>query len=104
MFNEKEIKTNKVENVNEKPIEEPKEIKEKVEKQPVKAAPQPRDYVVNVARLNVRSNPSDKAEIVKAVPKDTKVVVDISETKGAWSKITSPVNGYVMTKFIIPAK
>ena len=61
-------------------------------------------YLVIANRLNVRKEPSDKGEIIKTISSGTKLTVDTSATKGAWSKVTSPIEGYVMTKFIAPEK
>lgn len=63
-----------------------------------------KSYVVIANRLNVRKGPSDKDEIIKTISSGTKVTVDTSAGRGAWSKITDPVEGYVMTKFIAPEK
>ena len=61
-------------------------------------------YSVICARLNIRKGPSDKDEILRTIASGDKVTVDTSATRGAWSKITAPIEGYVMTKFIAPVK
>ncbi len=61
-------------------------------------------YIVIANRLNVRKGPSDKDAVIKTISSGTKVTVDTSAGRGAWSKITDPVEGYVMTKFIAPEK
>ena len=46
--------------------------------------------------LNVRKNPN--GEIIDAIPTGTKVT--ITDDKGDWYAISSPVSGFVMKKFI----
>jgi len=61
-------------------------------------------YTVICARLNIRKGPSERDEIIRTISSGTKIDVDTSASKGVWSKITSPVEGYVMTEFIAPVK
>ena len=88
----------------EKKVEDPEEkILEKAIKETAKIEVS-KPYQVTVARLNIRKGPSDRDDILRTVASGTKVTVDTSGTRGAWSKITAPVEGYVMTQFIAPVK
>ena len=62
------------------------------------------DWYVTCARLNVRKQASDAADILRTIASGDKVKVDKVHVVGAWSKITTPVEGYVLTKFIAPVK
>ena len=85
-------------------VEDPKEkILEKAI-QETKKVEDTKPYTVICARLNVRKGPSERDEILRTISSGTKVDVDTSAERGVWSKVTSPVEGYVMTKFIAPAK
>lgn len=63
-----------------------------------------KDYMVICARLNVRRSASDSADILRTIKSGDKVKVDKAHSIGAWSKITTPVEGFVLSKFIAPVK
>lgn len=63
-----------------------------------------KDYTVICTRLKVRKDPSDNADILTLLSSGDKITVDTSSTRGAFSKVTAPVNGWVMSKFIAPVK
>ena len=89
--------------VEEKPVDPTEKILENAIKETSKIE-NSKDYTVICARLNVRKGPSDRDDIIKTVASGTKLVIDLSGTKGAWSKDTSPIDGYVLSKFIAPVK
>ena len=85
-------------------VEDPKEkILEKAI-QETKKVEVSKPYYVTCARLNVRKGPSERDQILRTIASGSKVTVDTSASRGVWSKITSPVDGFVMTKFIAPEK
>lgn len=101
----------KKENTEEKKVKDispaPADPKEEVLKEALEKTAQInsiKKYRVITAVLNVRESPSDKAKIIKVIRSGDIVDVNNAESKGAWSKITSPLSGYVMTEFIAPAK
>lgn len=100
MFNEKSIKR---EDIEEKKEDTQPELKPVIEK-PSPKPEQTKSFAVNVAMLNVRANPSDKADVITTIPNGTVIQVNLTESKGVWSKVTMPVDGYVMSKFIAPVK
>lgn len=108
MFNEKKdiLKEEPVEVKQEtpkKPEDKEEKILEKAINEVVKVE-KTQDYTVICARLNVRRNASDAADILQTITSGTKVKVDKAHSVGAWSKITAPVDGFVLSKFIAPMK
>ena len=61
-------------------------------------------YKVTAVRLNVRKEANDKADILRTLSSGDEVTVDTASARGAWSKITAPFTGWVMSKFIAPVK
>lgn len=90
------VKVEKKEDPKEKILEEAIKETAKVEKL--------KDFTVICARLNVRSSASDTSKILRTIKSGDKVIIDESRSVGAWSKMVKPVDGYVLTKFIAPAK
>lgn len=63
-----------------------------------------KDFTVICTRLKVRKDPSDNADILTLLSSGDKITVDTASTRGAFSKVTAPVDGWVMSKFIAPVK
>lgn len=57
--------------------------------------------VCNCDKLNVRKEPSDKADVLTVIKKDTKVVIDKDESPRGWYKVSvNNITGYCMKKYI----
>ena len=98
-----EVETKPEKKQEEKPVDPTEKILEKAIKETAKVE-NSKDYTVICARLNVRKGPSDRDDILKTVASGTTLTVDLSGTRGAWSKVTKPVDGYVLSEFIAPVK
>ena len=78
-------------------IEEPKVEEEKIEETPVKVESSEKNGIVTGSlSLNVRKEPN--GDIIKTIAPNEKVI--IKDEDGDWFKISSPVEGFVMKKFI----
>ena len=100
IFNEKKVEHVKVETKKEDAEEK---ILEKAIKE-VKKVESTKEYEVICTRLNIRKNASESADILGQYESGDKIKVDTNGSVGAFSKVTGPVAGYVMTKFIAPVK
>lgn len=87
----------------EKVVDPEEKILEKAIKETAKVE-NSKKYVVTCTRLNVRKGASDRDDILRTVASGDEITVDVSKSRGAWSKITAPCEGYVLTKFIAPVK
>lgn len=77
-------------------------VEEKVE-EPVEAKPEPKKdnakyFVTDTPKLNVRETPNGK--IIKVIESGEEVVLGGKSEDKDWYKIKSPIQGYVMKKYI----
>ena len=94
-----EVKETPVEEVVEEVIEAPVEEVKKPAKKEKKAAAVPTSgKVIGDASLNVRQNPSINANVITTLTPGTEIT--ITEQSDEWYKISIPVSGFVMKRFV----